>query len=260
VMESGVMEWLEENLKAVVDWVDEMNRRGTLKEWAQDMADWVVNLGQDIKDFILDSIERWDEWEESIYWALQDARIYFDEFMGAMKKTGEYAKRLWDTYWSLPDWIKEVGLAGALLGGIKGKVVLGGILHLIQSIGNSIEGFKAMSVGRLGFSEFATMNAGELQKWLDARNQNTSTPESTSETTRNYQTGTGPAGLPHTGLFYGHKGEIVKNPAESEAERRGGDENHFHLHVQYMTGDRESIGRAFRDLNNHAQRVGLKGA
>ena len=31
--------------------------------------------------------------------------------------------------------------------------------------------------------------------------------------------GTGPAGLPYTGMFYGHAGEIVKSPAESAAER-----------------------------------------
>ena len=29
------------------------------------------------------------------------------------------------------------------------------------------------------------------------------------------------AGLPRDGLFYGHQGEIVKNPAESRAERSG---------------------------------------
>lgn len=36
-----------------------------------------------------------------------------------------------------------------------------------------------------------------------------------------YQTGTGLRGVPHTGLYKLHEGEIVKNPAESDAERRG---------------------------------------
>lgn len=39
---------------------------------------------------------------------------------------------------------------------------------------------------------------------------------------RSYQTGTGAAGLPSDGLFYGHKGEIVLNPGESDAARSGG--------------------------------------
>ncbi len=37
-----------------------------------------------------------------------------------------------------------------------------------------------------------------------------------------YQTGTGPAGLPSDGLFFGHKGEIVMNPAQSDNARSGG--------------------------------------
>lgn len=36
-----------------------------------------------------------------------------------------------------------------------------------------------------------------------------------------YQHGTGPSGLPYTGVFYGHKGEIVKSPSESRRERAG---------------------------------------
>lgn len=36
---------------------------------------------------------------------------------------------------------------------------------------------------------------------------------------KNYQFGTGPQGLPYTGLFLGHKGEIVKTPTESKRER-----------------------------------------
>jgi len=54
--------------------------------------------------------------------------------------------------------------------------------------------------------------------------------------------GTGTKGLPNDGLFYGHKGEIVKNPEESNAERRGrhGDTNHITIAPQFMTGDRSA--------------------
>jgi len=64
-------------------------------------------------------------------------------------------------------------------------------------------------------------------------------------TTLSYQAGTGVEGLPRTGWFYGHQGEIVKNPAESASERRGeaGGGNTYHVTISpaVMTGDRASM-------------------
>ena len=60
------------------------------------------------------------------------------------------------------------------------------------------------------------------------------------------QSGTGPGGLSHTGLFYGHKGEIVKNPAESEQERRGGGgaKGEIHFHLETLTTDPTTLRNA----------------
>lgn len=60
-----------------------------------------------------------------------------------------------------------------------------------------------------------------------------------------YQKGTGLQGLPDTGLFYGHKGEIVKTPQESESERRSGYGDNYIINISptFMTGDR-SAGRS----------------
>lgn len=61
-----------------------------------------------------------------------------------------------------------------------------------------------------------------------------------------WQTGTGLEGLPDTGLFMGHKGEIVKSPEESDKERRGngGDTYNFKIAPMFMTGDSMSIRKA----------------
>lgn len=59
-----------------------------------------------------------------------------------------------------------------------------------------------------------------------------------------FQSGTGPQGLPRTGLFFGHKGEIVKNPADSEAERMDGPEKkviNITIAPKFMTGDRSVL-------------------
>lgn len=65
-----------------------------------------------------------------------------------------------------------------------------------------------------------------------------------------YQHGTGMGGLPTSGWFYGHKGEIVKSPQESNVERQG--ENNYNITFApvVMTGDRAAMRQAaiyFRD-------------
>ncbi|RJR40799.1 MAG: hypothetical protein C4576_19740 [Desulfobacteraceae bacterium] len=49
-----------------------------------------------------------------------------------------------------------------------------------------------------------------------------STKYDSAFTLGSFGSGTGPEGLPYTGPFMGHKGEIVLNPRESEAVRKGG--------------------------------------
>lgn len=53
-----------------------------------------------------------------------------------------------------------------------------------------------------------------------------------------YATGTGPAGLPRTGLYFGHQGEIVKSKADSDRER-GGSDRPIELHVHVL--DKEFV-------------------
>jgi len=60
------------------------------------------------------------------------------------------------------------------------------------------------------------------------------------------QTGTGPAGLPSDGLFYGHRGEIVLNPAQSDAARSGGGNrgNTYHFHLETLVTDPTTLRNA----------------
>lgn len=59
-----------------------------------------------------------------------------------------------------------------------------------------------------------------------------------------YQTGTGPAGLPSDGLFMGHKGEIVLNPAQSDNARSGGGKVTNHFHLETMITDQATLRNA----------------
>jgi len=73
---------------------------------------------------------------------------------------------------------------------------------------------------------------------------------------KGFQTGTGSAGLPHTGYFYGHQGEIVKSPEESDRERQGAaGGNTYHIHLSTTFGDEGSMRRAAARIKGQLQQL-----
>ena len=75
-----------------------------------------------------------------------------------------------------------------------------------------------------------------------------------------FQTGTGPGGLPHTGVFFGHKGEIVKSPQESDTERRGSGGANINITIAptFMTGDRAAGRNAAIELKRELDNLGVR--
>ena len=80
--------------------------------------------------------------------------------------------------------------------------------------------------------------------------------EGTKSPSAGFQSGTGPVGLPYTGMFYGHQGEIVKSPSESAMERAGAKISNI-LHTinlningtsHTLYGDEEAVGGLVRTL------------
>jgi tape measure domain-containing protein len=203
VMESGVMEYLEKNIRAVRDWVDDLHKSGKMKEWAANVAESVINLGEDIYDFILDSIEDWGSFQDKIEEVFSTLKRWINETSPVLK-----------TFWNL----------------------IKGVAKTLSMMGSALD-----AVGVTGMIS----HAGDIAN---------------SGGTQSYASGTGPSGLPHTGLFLGHKGEIVKNPAESEQERRGsgggGPTINVYNQPRYQTGDANAgrnvaadIKRLLGDLN-----------
>lgn len=76
------------------------------------------------------------------------------------------AVSIWDTFNDLPDWVKSLGVIGAILGGKQGVFVLGGALHLLEAADNIIRGLAEVSVGNISLTDFATANQTELKELL----------------------------------------------------------------------------------------------
>ena len=118
--------------------------------------------------------------------------------------------------------------------------MLQGIGRLITSVASAWNKFNSMpkTIPQIG-AEMAAVEGGG------------SVPE--------YAKGTGAAGLPYTGLFYGHKGEIVKNPGESQAERSGaGGGVNITIAPTFMTGDRNAARGAAVEIKRELDRLGMR--
>lgn len=203
VMESGVMEWLEENLASIVAWVDELYSSGKMQEWAMDVADYIIELGEDIKEFVLNAVGDWGDFESKVREVMTNVQSWVNAAIPTL-----------NTFWKI---IKGIAWTLDKVGGGLGT----GAAMLVAGVENSPSMFDS------------------------------------------HQSGTGPTGLSHTGLFMGHKGEIVKNPAESEQERRGGSAGGgvtVNLSPTFMSGDanaaRVVVQEIKRELNMLNVRLG----
>ncbi|MFA5387218.1 MAG: tape measure protein, partial [Candidatus Paceibacterota bacterium] len=152
VMDSGVMAYIEGGLKRIVERLDTMRASGELADLAEKTGRRVIETIQKV--------------------ALGAARAY-DAVSEYGPKIWSQISGMWDGYRSLPGWVQEAGLIGAFVGGKKGAVVLAGAAKLIQAVKNQAAGLGLVASGQLDFSEFAGMNATELNKYVkdfNARN------------------------------------------------------------------------------------------
>ena len=66
---------------------------------------------------------------------------------------GEF-RRLWDYYMKIPPWIREVGLIAALFGGVKGKLLVGSLLHLTGAFIETFQGLQLIAEKKMTWKEF----------------------------------------------------------------------------------------------------------
>ena len=150
---------------------------------------------------------------------------YFPESMWGMGK--QAIMDVWDKIKTVPSnvgrFLSDLPSSTAKLAGSLWK----GIKALPANLWDSLKNFDVLGYVSSRLKEIlahfqlvlAGMTGGKL---LDkGKIAGTLGISSGKEAPLSFATGTGLEGLPYTGLFYGHRGEIVKSPAESELERSG---------------------------------------
>lgn len=149
VMSSGVMAYLEENLKAVVGWADRLYTSGKLKLWAQEAADKIVAMGQRFKTFIADSMGGWDNFEVKARQVLQDIRQWINDLIPSFKAAV-----------TAVGWVAEAfNVVGRAIGWVAAQIVTMGE-KFISFIGESLGGWDYFKVR-------ARLALRDVRKWLN---------------------------------------------------------------------------------------------
>jgi len=131
VMDSGVFDYMKARLSDVLSTLTQMTQDGSLKELAQDIGGKLVQALQGLTASLKGLVSLWS--------SLPD---------GASAAVG-------------------AGILGNMLFGAKGAAVIGGGTYLIQSLSQSVEGFKRAMSGDISFFDYMFANRQELETYLD---------------------------------------------------------------------------------------------
>jgi len=242
---SAVLPYATQIVKAINTWF-EANKElieQKIEVWAQKLGVWFGRAWEAVSA-IVQSVQAWYEANKS----LVDESIIV------------YLKGLWEVAKGIAGAFELVGKA---IGWAAAKIVeliekgkeLKAVRWVTGLLGGNVSSEATTSLGGApGSLDFGSMGGGlspVQQSEVSDQRFNTAGDSRFAS----FQTGTGPAGLPQTGLFYGHQGEIVKSPEESDQERQGADGGDIHIHLSTVFGDRESMRRAAMQLKSELRQL-----
>lgn len=131
VMDSGVFDYLKARLRETLETLTRMTQDGSLKEMAQEIGGNLVTGLDKLKTSLTGLVNL---------------------YLSMPKGTGEAL---------------QMGILGNLLFGPKGTVIIGGGTYLIQSLAQSVEGFKRALSGDISLFDYIFSNRQELETYLD---------------------------------------------------------------------------------------------
>ncbi|MGN5137312.1 tape measure protein [Aeromonas sp. 164P] len=139
VAESGVLGWFKDQLASLNQQVDEMARDGRLQLYAQQVSDWLVELGTSTKEFILSIGGSFSGLVEGVRLTVQSLQIVFNLFTGSVKL-----------------------LAAVLLSPLQAiGLLLNGVASLAEAVGlNGLAGSIRYSTGMINAQFRAMADAG----------------------------------------------------------------------------------------------------
>jgi hypothetical protein len=206
----------------------------------------------------------WGDLLETIGFAITDNQVFVELIHKAKAYIIELTPQVGALVQKFADWIGPVDELDAKIATFKETIeMLLWPLKKAAALMNTVGEFIGTTAGRLIYGELsspgggggtpamAPAGGGSFQSGLSSSSGSSfSAGSGASGRFDSFDVGTGPAGLPSDGLFYGHKGEIVLNPAESKAARSGGGGDTYNITIAptFMTGDRSAARTVATEL------------
>lgn len=146
VMEQGgLIDYFKAVVTVYLEWTDKLKKEGKLDEWAQRVADSVINIFET---------------------TLLTAAAFYDAIKPVLHAFKVILGSVIDVWKKLPPWLQQVGIVVAVLGGVKVAAAVAGLSHLYNMTKNIAKGLGLMSAGVLKFSDFSEMNFEELDNFI----------------------------------------------------------------------------------------------
>jgi len=145
VMSFGVMQFLEKSLGRLISKIDELKKSGGLEVWAKRTAAAVL---KSFKSMVL------------------GLGTMIDTFMKMWRPFKRTISSLWKDFRSLPGWVQQVGVMGAILFGKLGVVALVAGIEVFSKISLEARGWMAIMKGELKVSDLLNKSYEEASKLL----------------------------------------------------------------------------------------------
>ncbi len=130
MMESGVMQAIERGLGRIIGKLDELRSSGRIAEWADKAGKAIESLVNRAVNFIDGVINNWGVWEARWEKFKSGASEVWTQTKNVASVVGSLLKIALDGWNNLPPVVREFGLVGALIGGVKGKIIFAAIVGL----------------------------------------------------------------------------------------------------------------------------------
>ncbi|MDO8908753.1 MAG: hypothetical protein Q7W55_09680 [Pseudohongiella sp.] len=131
-----------------------------------------------ISPLLVGMAEQWNEYSKGVVGNGAQVEEMLDRFIvggintAAAFRSGAIAIKnlvedLWGGYQTLPSWAQEVGVAGAIIGGKKGVMVLAGISYALKDLQTSVEWFKMYQEGAIDFQALVNTSPNDARRIME---------------------------------------------------------------------------------------------
>lgn len=119
-----------------------LNVYATYRSQLDDMVQSLIALANKTADWVRENQALINQRLETLFIGISNS---IEGISPLIEDIWEALRTMWNGFLSLPTWVKEIGLVGALIGGRKGKLLLGGVAYFANDLKKVVADYTAMN-------------------------------------------------------------------------------------------------------------------